>query len=422
MIDSEVDGFPTSDALGDDLNFLADEDGVVLVGGELVPDSTGTLMVTASRHGGYLQAWFDYNNDGDFDDTIDGVSEQVVVNELLDPGVNVVTFAIPETLGASTIYARFRYGEFGLLPTGLAQVGEVEDYAFNVDTPEAPLILVHGPDFDEDGTVNGFDFLAWQLGFGMTENATAGDGDSNSDGAVDNADLADWEAAYGTGSSSAAAAVTAQTGDFDQDGRVDGNDFLAWQVGAGMQSGAALSDGDGNLDGNVDGADLATWEDSYGTDNSGTNTPVAAAARAVVSSPSTLTTSNLSESNDFSPASSEAVVDSTPTSAGRPDSNTLAFVASEVQQRFRHAHRFDRHDDDFHWRARVETQVTETSFGDSIDLIDLGSVLRDRAVDSLFGWRDRLFDQLPFHRDHEGHEMEDALETVLGEEIEWRFA
>ena len=64
----------------------------------------------------------------------------------------------------------------------------------------------------------------------MTENATAEDGDSNSDGAVDNADLADWEAAYGTGSSSAAAAVTAQTGDFDQDGRVEGSDFLAWAV------------------------------------------------------------------------------------------------------------------------------------------------------------------------------------------------
>jgi hypothetical protein len=43
-------------------------------------------------------------------------------------------------------------------------------------------------------------------------------------------------------------------------------------------------------------------------------------------------------------------------------------------------------------------------------------------VDHLFGWRDRLFDQLPFHRDHEGHETEDALETALGEEIEWRFA
>jgi hypothetical protein len=130
----------------------------------------------------------------------------------------------------------------------------------------------------------------------------------------------------------------------------------------------------------------------------------------------------LSESNDFSPASSGEVVDSTPTSVERPDSNTLAFVASEVQQRFQHAHRFDRHDDNFNWRARIETQVTETSFGDSIDLIDLGSVLRDRAVDRLFGLRDRLFDQLPFQRDHEGHETEDALETVLGEEIEWRFA
>ncbi|MCH7751526.1 MAG: S8 family serine peptidase, partial [Planctomycetes bacterium] len=394
--DAEADGFPTSDALGDDLNFLADEDGVVLVGGELVPGSTGTLMVTASRHGGYFQAWFDFNGVGGFEENVEGVvSEKVVVNRLLIPGVNVVTFAIPETIAGSTVYARFRYGEFDLGPTGPALVGEVEDYRFGVYTSESGLVLVHGPDFNEDGEINGFDFLAWQRGFGMTVNATAGDGDSNSDGAVDNADLADWEAEYGTGSSSAAATATVtatvQTGDLDQDGQVADTD-------------------------------LTTWEASYGTDNSGTNAPVAVAARAAVSSPSTLTTSNLSESIDFSPASSEAVVDSTPTSAERPDSNTLAFVASEVQRRFRHTHRFNRHDDNFHWRARIETQITETSFGDSIDLIDLGSVLRDRAVDRLFGWRDRLFDQLPFHRDHEGHETEDALETVLGEEIEWRFA
>lgn len=420
MIDSEADGIPTSDALGDDSNFLADEDGVVLVGGELVPDSTGTLTVTASRHGGYLQAWFDFNNDGDFLDTIDGVFEQVVIDELLDPGANVITFDIPETLGDSTIYARFRYGEFGLGSTGLAQVGEVEDYAFSVAVPDPPLVLIHGPDFNEDGEVSGFDFLAWQLGFGMADNASAADGDSNSDGDVDAADLADWEAEYDAGSSTANA--SAQTGDFDQDGQVSGSDFLAWQINAGTQVGAALSEGDGNLDGDVDTNDLSVWEDSYGTDATGSSTPVSAAASSGTSTRSVTTPTALSESTVSEPSASELDANATSSMSNGPANRALAFVASEAQRLFERSHRFGRHNGEFQQRARIESHAIETSFGESADFV-LDNL--DRAMDHLSNRRDRLFDQLP-HLDDQSRpadqEPENAFEKALGEEIEWRFA
>ncbi len=44
-------------------------------------------------------------------------------------------------------------------------------------------------DFDEDGDIDGRDFLAWQRGFGTLINATRAQGDANGDGDVDSADL-----------------------------------------------------------------------------------------------------------------------------------------------------------------------------------------------------------------------------------------
>lgn len=47
-------------------------------------------------------------------------------------------------------------------------------------------------DFDQDGDVDGSDFLTWQRGFGVSEGATLELGDSNGDGAVNAVDLQTW--------------------------------------------------------------------------------------------------------------------------------------------------------------------------------------------------------------------------------------
>lgn len=49
-------------------------------------------------------------------------------------------------------------------------------------------------DFDDDGDVDGSDFLAWQRGFGT--GTTNAEGDTNGDNNVDGTDLANWQAAY----------------------------------------------------------------------------------------------------------------------------------------------------------------------------------------------------------------------------------
>jgi hypothetical protein len=53
-------------------------------------------------------------------------------------------------------------------------------------------------DFDNDGDVDGRDFLVWQRGVGTNSGATNSQGDANGDGAVNGADLALWRSRFGT--------------------------------------------------------------------------------------------------------------------------------------------------------------------------------------------------------------------------------
>ncbi len=75
--------------------------------------------------------------------------------------------------------------------------GEVGRIAFTPDVaPSAEEIAAALGDFDLDGTTTGLDFLAWQIGSGMTDGAAITDGDSNNDGSVDFIDRIAWETNY----------------------------------------------------------------------------------------------------------------------------------------------------------------------------------------------------------------------------------
>ncbi|QEG36441.1 dockerin type I domain-containing protein [Bythopirellula goksoeyrii] len=56
--------------------------------------------------------------------------------------------------------------------------------------------VVENADFDEDGEVDGRDFLIWQRGFGSAGSLATGD--ANNDGSVDAIDLGIWQNQYGT--------------------------------------------------------------------------------------------------------------------------------------------------------------------------------------------------------------------------------
>ena len=150
LADSESSSQDTGlDADGDDVNGSDDDDGVVFpVSGNLNVLRVGqanNLTITASK-AGILNAWIDWNQDGDWDDT----NEQIATDLSLVSGANVLSVTPLTTYVQGKTYARFRFSSIaGLSSTGLAADGEVEDYAVNLTlaTPVnvcSPTLLNNG--------------------------------------------------------------------------------------------------------------------------------------------------------------------------------------------------------------------------------------------------------------------------------------
>lgn len=124
-IDSEPDGQPTVLANGDDTAGFDDEDGVFFTS-PVAPGSTATVQVQATGAGLSLDAWVDFNADGDWDDP----GEQIFSSVTLAFGANALSFPVPpSTLPNAATTARFRASTAGGLGvSGAAPDGEVEDH------------------------------------------------------------------------------------------------------------------------------------------------------------------------------------------------------------------------------------------------------------------------------------------------------
>lgn len=109
-------------------------------------------------------------------------------------------------------YNQIRFGP----PSALASSGGTNiNAAFAAfDNISLKLVDIETPtgnaDFNEDGKVDGRDFLIWQRGLG-TPGALLADGDANGDEAVDGLDLGVWKQQYGTGTLAAVVAVPEPT-------------------------------------------------------------------------------------------------------------------------------------------------------------------------------------------------------------------
>ncbi len=135
-IDGEPDGQPSLKADGDDNQDLDDEDGVYF-GDPIIPGTTVRIKVIASTKG-FLNAWLDFNADGDWDDS----AEQIFNAEPLEPGLNYLKFQTPPSTDVAAdkeTYARFRFSTFNSSDigyAGLAEDGEVEDYLVRIEGPQ----------------------------------------------------------------------------------------------------------------------------------------------------------------------------------------------------------------------------------------------------------------------------------------------
>jgi hypothetical protein len=153
LVAGDVDGNPSALADHD-----TDDDGVVLLSTNWVPGAGGAGVEVTSSAAGWLAAWVDFNNDGDFADT-----GELVVDQAVATGAQVIAFDVPDTLGGSGLifFARFRV--YPVRPMFVSSSGpaldalfrpaggEVEDYRWNVNV--TPAIVTSFTARDAGGAV-----------------------------------------------------------------------------------------------------------------------------------------------------------------------------------------------------------------------------------------------------------------------------
>ena len=134
--DHEADGQPHAAAAGDDGHGGQDDEDGVSLPASVQPEQSVPINVHASA-AGFLNGWIDFNADGDWTDAADHVFSNVAVVA----GNNALSFSVPSSATVTErTYARFRLSsQQGLLPTGLAPDGEVEDYLLAIRQSNATV-------------------------------------------------------------------------------------------------------------------------------------------------------------------------------------------------------------------------------------------------------------------------------------------
>ncbi|TWU58225.1 GEVED domain-containing protein [Rubripirellula reticaptiva] len=137
-VSADADGQPSqaadTDDLDDGIRFITD---IVAFGDGTY---TGGVLVTASA-AGVLDAWIDFNRDGDWDD----LGEKFATSVSVLAGSTTVPVPVPSIAEVGETFARFRLSSAGgLAVTGSATDGEVEDYRITIlDGASAPEIHVN---------------------------------------------------------------------------------------------------------------------------------------------------------------------------------------------------------------------------------------------------------------------------------------
>jgi hypothetical protein len=135
VVDPDRESKFSPDADGDDVKENDDEDGVTIppltAGGSFV---VPVFVTVHDQSYGFLNAWFDWNGDGDFNDA----GEKVTVNPIVI--FNRGTYNLPITVPSDAVtkhpvFARFRIGANGG-PNGNNSWGEVEDYQVMIKSAE----------------------------------------------------------------------------------------------------------------------------------------------------------------------------------------------------------------------------------------------------------------------------------------------
>jgi len=145
-VDIEVDGFPDTQAVGDDNDNLDDEDGVTIFPTlRIIPGGTLKLPLAVTNTTGdtaYLEAWIDWNGDGDFDETNEMVADLQDNEDGVFP--SFLTIDVPTSI-ANGVQVGFRIrlsNEDDMTPYGRVASGEIEDYLLGINCPQVICLPV----------------------------------------------------------------------------------------------------------------------------------------------------------------------------------------------------------------------------------------------------------------------------------------
>lgn len=103
----------------------------------------------------------------------------------------------PDFMGSGNAGDIFNY-QFGMFELSPNDVLATLDMFQGRQLVFRPSLGGLSADFDEDGDVDGRDFLVWQRGFGLTGQTSTTTGDATGEGTVNAADLAQWRQQYGS--------------------------------------------------------------------------------------------------------------------------------------------------------------------------------------------------------------------------------
>ncbi len=138
--DADASNQATTDADGDDTNGADDEDGITIPA--FTQGSNASITANVTGAGAYLQAWIDWNGDGDFNDSGELIASNLQDNDVDDTnnttGTISFSVAVPADATMDQTYARFRWSTTPHLSAvtfdsaDIATDGEVEDYAITI--------------------------------------------------------------------------------------------------------------------------------------------------------------------------------------------------------------------------------------------------------------------------------------------------
>ncbi len=140
LVDSESNGIPDTLALGDNNDISNDEEGVTIFPSiNIVPGGIIRLPLVVMNSTGdtaYIEAWIDWNGDGDFEDANEMVADLKDNHDGVFPASMDIIVPI-DALTGSLLGFRIRLSNTdNMTPYGQVNSGEVEDYLLGIDCPQ----------------------------------------------------------------------------------------------------------------------------------------------------------------------------------------------------------------------------------------------------------------------------------------------